>query len=126
MELIRILSTANEDRQAASQGRRDSEVSETDTVISKFRAEFEFLLAQMYYNWLKELKRTLSRMIIPAVVEHQGLPGFMDDASNNVGFFHRLMGAPNNSPPVSIEKLLAILTKVHDSMIAYHVDDTIR
>lgn len=50
-----------------------SEHVETDRVISKYRIDIEYLLIDIYNAWLTGLKRTLSKMTISAIVEHQGL-----------------------------------------------------
>ena len=124
-ELISVIKAAQEDF-SSTRRRRLSDSDDTDRVITKYKNELEYLIIEIYYNWLKELKKTLGRMIVPAVVEHQGLPGFIDDAFNNNGFLNKLMGSGTNLTPVSTEKLLSWMSKVYATMRAYHVEDTIR
>lgn len=126
-ELIRILKTAEDDRESDMSKRRNSVGSETGSAVSKYRSDLEFLAIEVYYNWLKELKKHITRMAVPSVVEHQGLPGFLDDASNNIGFFNKLMGGSSSlTLPIPIEKLLGFLTKLNETMTSFYMDDSIR
>jgi hypothetical protein len=120
------LKTAQDDRDNTRHSRRGSDTSDTERLVTKFRTEIEYLIVDLYYNWLKELKRAVGRIAVVAVVEHQGLPGFMDSSAGSGGFLNRLMGGGSSTASVSIEKLLSWLSKLNSTMVANYVQDSIR
>ncbi|KAI3640240.1 hypothetical protein MIR68_001118 [Amoeboaphelidium protococcarum] len=93
--------------------------------LVKFIQDTTTYAGDIFRFLLKDLKKVFSRMVVPAVIEYQGLSGFIDDASNNSGFINRLMGsgAPTVLPT---EKLITFLNKLNLSMESYYLEDSIR
>lgn len=127
LELVAILETAQNERDR-QQSQRNIHRTSTDTerVVTKFRHDLEYIVIEIYYQWLKELKKEVGKMVVPAVVEHQGLPGFIeDDRGGSAGFLNKLIGSSSGSP-MPTEKLLAWLSRLLTVMEYNLVDTTIQ
>lgn len=124
-ELVSVVRTAMEDAELNSTMRLKSNLVDTERTVAKYKNDLDNFMMDTYYNWLKELKRVVDKMIVPAIIEHQGLPGFIDDASTSVGFLNKLMGA---ATPVLIptEKLITYLDRLNETMQSYYLDDNLR
>jgi myosin-5 len=95
---------------------------EYDRLLEIVKHDLESLEFNIYHTWMKVLKRKLHKMIIPAIIESQSLPGFITNDGNR--FLNKLLQT-NNTPQFSMDDLLSLLNKVHRAMKAYHVEDSI-
>lgn len=75
-ELICIVKTIRETIPAPTAANQDDERS-ASVILARIRASLELLLFEIYHGWLKELKKRLQTMIVPAVLENQSLPGYI-------------------------------------------------
>jgi hypothetical protein len=64
-------------RRRQQAGRRGSDASESERILDKIRTDLDYLLIEIYHGWIKELKKRLANMIVPAVIENQSLPGYI-------------------------------------------------
>jgi myosin-5 len=71
---------------------------------------------------MKVLKRKLQKMIIPAIIESQSLPGFVTNDGNR--FLNKLLQT-NSQPQFSMDDLLSLLNKVYKAMKTYYVEESI-
>jgi myosin V len=71
---------------------------------------------------MKVLKKKLHKMIVPAIIESQSLPGFVTNESNR--FLGKLLPS-NNTPAFSMDNLLSLLNNVFKAMKAYYLEDSI-
>ncbi|KAG1595261.1 hypothetical protein G6F48_000792 [Rhizopus delemar] len=93
--------------------------SDIEKQTTNIKHELQCVQDSIYYHWLTELKKALSKMVIPAVIETQSLPGFTINDSSRM--FGRMM--PNsNQQPYSMDDLLDFMNRVYSTMISYHVD----
>jgi myosin-5 len=76
----------------------------------------------IYHTWMKVLKKKLQKMIIPAIIESQSLPGFVTNENNR--FLGKLLQT-NSQPAYSMDNLLSLLNSVFRAMKAYYLEDTI-
>jgi myosin-5 len=68
---------------------------------------------------MKELKKRLFKMVIPAVIESQSLPGFITNENNR--FITKFITGPT-TPAFSMDDLLNFLNKVWKAMKSYYVE----
>jgi myosin-5 len=70
-----------------------------------------------------ETKKKLSKMVIPALVESQSLPGF---TTNDGGgrLFNRLLHS-NSQPAFSMDDILNLLNKVWKSLKSYYMEEIV-
>ncbi len=95
---------------------------EYDRLLEIVKHDLESLEFNIYHTWMKVLKRKLNKMIIPAIIESQSLPGFVTNENNR--FLGKLLQG-NNQPAYSMDNLLSMLNSVFRAMKAYYLEDTI-
>ena len=84
-------------------------------LVDLAKRDLESLEFNIYHAWMKELKKTLDKMIIPAVILSQSLPGFM--TQENSRFLAKMFNT--NGPTATMDDLLSLLNKVHKAMTGY-------
>jgi myosin-5 len=95
---------------------------EYDRLLEIVKHDLESLEFNIYHTWMKVLKKKLQKMIVPAIIESQSLPGFVTNEGNR--FLGKLL-ASNNTPAYSMDNLLSLLNNVYKAMKAYYLEDTI-
>lgn len=95
---------------------------EYDRLLEIVKHDLESLEFNIYHTWMKVLKKKLHKMIVPAIIESQSLPGFVTNESNR--FLGKLLQT-NSQPAFSMDNLLSLLNNVYKAMKAYYLEDTI-
>ena len=95
---------------------------EYDRLLEIVKHDLESLEFNIYHTWMKVLKKKLQKMIIPAIIESQSLPGFVTNESNR--FLGKLLQG-NSTPAYSMDNLLSLLNNVFKAMKAYYLEDSI-
>lgn len=93
---------------------------EYDRLLEIVKHDLESLEFNIYHTWMKVLKKKLQKMIIPAIIESQSLPGFVTNESNR--FLGKLLQG-SNTPAYSMDNLLSLLNSVYKAMKAYYLED---
>ena len=84
--------------------------------------DLESLEFNIYHTWMKVLKKKLQKMIVPAIIESQSLPGFVTNESNR--FLGKLLQS-SSAPAFSMDNLLNLLNTVFKAMKAFYLEDSI-
>ena len=84
--------------------------------------DLESLEFNIYHTWMKVLKKKLQKMIVPAIIESQSLPGFVTSESSR--FLGKLLQS-NSAPAFSMDNLLSLLNNVYKAMKAFYLEDSI-
>lgn len=95
---------------------------EYDRLLEIVKHDLESLEFNIYHTWMKVLKRKLFKMIVPAIIESQSLPGFVTSETNR--FLGKLLPS-NNNPAYSMDNLLSLLNNVYKAMKAFYLEDSI-
>jgi len=95
---------------------------EYDRLLEIVKHDLESLEFNIYHTWMKVLKKKLHKMIIPAIIESQSLPGFVTNENNR--FLGKLLQS-NSAPAYSMDNLLSLLNSVFRAMKAYYLEDSI-
>jgi len=95
---------------------------EYDRLLEIVKHDLESLEFNIYHTWMKVLKKKLQKMIVPAIIESQSLPGFVTNEGNR--FLGKLL-ASSNTPAYSMDNLLSLLNNVYKAMKAYYLEDSI-
>ena len=95
---------------------------EYDRLLEIVKHDLESLEFNIYHTWMKNLKRKLQKMIVPAIIESQSLPGFVTNEGNR--FLGKLLQS-NTSPAYNMDNLLSLLNSVFRAMKAYFLEDSI-
>ncbi|GAQ09035.1 myosin-2 [Aspergillus lentulus] len=78
---------------------------EYDRLLEIVKHDLESLEFNIYHTWMKVLKKKLYKMIVPAIIESQSLPGFVTT--------------------YSMDNLLSLLNNVYKAMKAFYLEDSI-
>jgi myosin V len=95
---------------------------EYDRLLEIVKHDLESLEFNIYHTWMKVLKKKLQKMIIPAIIESQSLPGFVTNENNR--FLGKLLQT-NSTPAYSMDNLLSLLNNVFRAMKAYYLEESI-
>ncbi|KAF9393311.1 Myosin type-2 heavy chain 1 [Podila verticillata] len=98
----------------------DYDWSEYEQLVSTVKYELECLEYNIFHVWMKSLKKQLNKMIIPAIIESQALPGFITNDSGR--FFNKLIGS---GPTFSMDDLLMLFNKIWKAMSCYYVEHSV-
>ncbi|TPX57088.1 hypothetical protein SpCBS45565_g08273 [Spizellomyces sp. 'palustris'] len=119
-ELLCVVRTTQEKERAARRtGGPDA--GEAERSLEKVRNDLDYLLIEIYHGWIKELKKRLANMIVPAVIENQSLPGYICKQS---GGLWGKWGKSSSSSQFTIEQLLNFLSKLSKTMRCYYMEDS--
>ena len=95
---------------------------EYDRLLEIVKHDLESLEFNIYHTWMKVLKKKLHKMIVPAIIESQSLPGFVTNENNR--FLGKLLQS-SNTPAFSMDNLLSLLNNVFKAMKSYYLEDSI-
>ncbi|KAI5849360.1 P-loop containing nucleoside triphosphate hydrolase protein [Morchella snyderi] len=95
---------------------------EYDRLLEIVKHDLESLEFNIYHTWMKVLKRRLHKMIVPAIIESQSLPGFITNDGNR--FLNKFLPT-SNTPVFSMDDLLSLLNKIYKALRGYYIEDSI-
>ncbi|TPX56763.1 hypothetical protein PhCBS80983_g04287 [Powellomyces hirtus] len=121
-ELLCVVRTTQEKERASRRSSvGNTEAGESERSLDKVRNDLDYLLIEIYHGWIKELKKRLANMIVPAVIENQSLPGYICKQS---GGLWGKWGKSSSSSQFTIEQLLNFLSKLSKTMRCYYMEDS--
>lgn len=95
---------------------------ETLGALDKVRVDLDTLIGRIYQGWVKELKKRIASMIVPAVIENQSLPGYVCKQGGGIwGSWAKTSSAIT----ISVDQLVNFLSKLNSTMKCYYLDDRI-
>lgn len=121
IELAAILGTIRERVPLPAAANQDDQLS-PNAALAKIREECEILLTEMYHGWVKEIKKRLVAMIVPAVIDSQSLPGYICEKPASIW---GKVGFSRPVPAFSIDQLLKFITKLSNTMKCYYLQDAL-
>ncbi|KAI0290485.1 myosin 5 [Russula brevipes] len=94
-----------------------------ERLVSVVKHDLDSLEYNIYHTWMTETKKKLTKMVIPALIESQSLPGFI--ASDGGGrLFNRVFNS-NSQPAFSMDDILNLLNKVWKSLKSYYMEESV-
>ncbi|KAF9562132.1 myosin 5 [Agrocybe pediades] len=94
-----------------------------ERLVSVVKHDLDSLEYNIYHTWMLETKKKLSKMVIPALIESQSLPGFI--TSDGGGrLFNRLLNS-SSQPAFSMDDILNLLNKVWKSLKSYYMEESV-
>lgn len=91
---------------------------EYNKLVEIAKQDLENLEFNIYHAWMKQLKRTLDKIIVPAVVLSQSLPGFI--TPENTRFLSKMFTS-SSSQSATMDDLLSLFNKVYKAMKGYYL-----
>ncbi|KAI8369029.1 P-loop containing nucleoside triphosphate hydrolase protein [Blakeslea trispora] len=95
---------------------------EFEKLMQTIKFEMQCLEDNIFHSWMKEVKRVYSKMIIPAVIENQSLPGFITSDSGR--FLNKLL-LGSSGPAFTMDNLLGFLNKLYRTMNCYFLEASV-
>ncbi|ORY80044.1 P-loop containing nucleoside triphosphate hydrolase protein [Protomyces lactucae-debilis] len=120
-EILSFVCMAENDILGGTQEMERDELQEYDRLIGLVKHDLESLEFNIYHTWLQEIKKKLSKMIIPATIETQSLPGFMTNEPSR--FFNKLL--PSSGPAFTMDELLNLFNKVFKTIRSFYLEASI-
>ncbi|KAF8892706.1 myosin 5 [Infundibulicybe gibba] len=94
-----------------------------ERLVSVVKHDLDSLEFNIYHTWMLETKKKLGKMVIPALIESQSLPGFT--TSDGGGrLFNRLLNT-HSTPAFSMDDILNLLNKVWRSLKSYYMEESV-
>ncbi|KAG5727590.1 Myosin-2 [Termitomyces sp. T112] len=94
-----------------------------ERLVSVVKHDLDSLEYNIYHTWMLETKKKLHKMVIPALIESQSLPGFT--TSDGGGrLFNRILNA-NSQPAYNMDDILNLLNKVWKSLKSYYTEESV-
>ncbi|KAI9317670.1 P-loop containing nucleoside triphosphate hydrolase protein [Dichotomocladium elegans] len=93
-----------------------------EKLAATIKFELQCLEDNIYHAWLKETKKRLSKMIIPAIIESQLLPGVM--STDSTRFFNKLVKSAAH-PSFSMDDLLNTLNTMRRVLTCYYIEHSV-
>jgi myosin-5 len=97
--------------------------SEYERLVTIVKHDLESLSYNLFHTAISEIKKRLHKMVIPALVESQSLPGFVTSDTGG-RLFNRLLSG-TNAPAHTMDDILGILNKVSKALKSYYVEPSV-
>lgn len=120
-ELMSVIKTARRNLPRPSQSNQDDESSAV-AVLAGVNTDLKSVMVEIYQGWIREFKKRLSNMIVPAVIENQSLPGYVCNQSG--GIWSQWAAKTSTTSQFSIDQLLNFLSKLSKTMRCYYMDES--
>lgn len=121
-ELLSFVSVAESDLLAGiTPGDNDQSFGDYERLIVLAKHDLESLEYNIYHTLIDNTKRRLHKMVVPAVIESQSLPGFVENSGGRL--FNRLIsGGAANAPAYSMDDVLSVLNTVWKALKTYYLE----
>lgn len=102
---------------------RAFEWGDYERLVTIVKHDLDSLEYNIYHTWMQETKKRLNKMVVPALVESQSLPGFVTNDSGG-RLLNRLL-AGNSAPSYSMDDILALMNKTWKCLKSYYVEPSV-
>jgi myosin-5 len=92
-------------------------------LVSVVKHDLDSLEYNIYHTWMMDTKKRLAKMVIPALIESQALPGFTVPEGGG-RLLGRLLGS-NTGPAFSMDDILKLLNRVWGSLKSYYMEESV-
>ncbi|KAF8599055.1 myosin 5 [Ceratobasidium sp. AG-I] len=94
-----------------------------ENLITMVKSDLDSLEYNIYHAWMVETKKKLTKMIIPALIETQSLPGFI--ISEGAGRFLNRVFNQATTPAFNMDDVLNLLNKVLKSLKSFFMEESV-
>ncbi|KAH8915535.1 hypothetical protein BT69DRAFT_1229861 [Atractiella rhizophila] len=102
---------------------REFEWDDYERLVTIVKHDLDSLEYNIYHTWMQETKKKLHKMVIPALIESQSLPGFVTSDGGGRLFNRLLQG--NSTPAFNMDDILNLLNRVWKSLKSYYVEHSV-
>jgi len=104
-------------------GVRPFEWGDYERLVQVVKHDLDSLEYNIYHTWMLETKKRLAKMVVPALIETQALPGFITTEGSG-RLFNRLLNT-NTQPAFSMDDILNLLNKVWRALKSYYMEESV-
>lgn len=107
--------------------RKTTAWNDFENLVDSIKFELQCLEDNIFHAAMKELKKYLSKLIIPAIIEAQSLPGFTTSEGSRIYQRMSFNSNSNNnlSPTQMMDKVLQLLNKIWRAMKCYGIEASV-
>ncbi|ORY26880.1 P-loop containing nucleoside triphosphate hydrolase protein [Naematelia encephala] len=107
-------------------GGRELDIESYERLVGIVKHDLDSLEYNIYHTWMIEVKKKLTKMVIPALVESQSLPGFITSEGGG-RMFQRMLGGmtATSAPTASMDDILNLLNKVWKCLKSYYMEESV-
>ncbi|KAF8180339.1 DIL domain-containing protein [Mycena galopus ATCC 62051] len=102
---------------------RSFDWNDYERLVCVVKHDLDTLEYNIYHTWMLETKKKLSKMVIPALIESQSLPGFT--TSDGGGWLFKRLWNANTAPAYSMDDILNMLNKIWKSLKSYYMEESV-
>jgi myosin-5 len=102
---------------------REFDWADYERLVSIVKHDLDSLEYNIYHTWMLETKKRLNKMVIPALIESQSLPGFTTTDGGG-RLFNRLLNS-NSQPAYSMDNVLNLLNKVWTALKSFYMEESV-
>lgn len=107
-------------------GMSDADFERYSNLVKIVRQDLDSLEYNIYYTWMLEVKKRLHKMIIPALIESQSLPGFVTTEGQGRMFSRMLQGMQGTQQPTAtMDDVLDLLNKVYKCLKSFYMEESV-
>lgn len=107
-------------------GGRELDWEAYERLVGIVKHDLDSLEYNIYHTWMLEVKKKLGKMVIPALVESQSLPGFITSDGSGRMFSRMIgMGSSSSQPSASMDDILNLLNKVWKCLKSYYMEESV-
>ena len=118
------IAPGNDDEMAS--GGRQLDWEQYERLVSIVKHDLDSLEYNIYHTWMLEVKKRLTKMVIPALIESQSLPGFITSDGSGRMFSKMLQGMTNSAQPTAtMDDILNLLNKVYKCLKSYYMEESV-
>ncbi|OXG51031.1 hypothetical protein C355_02471 [Cryptococcus neoformans Th84] len=94
-------------------------------LLGVVKHDLDSLEYNIYHTFMLEIKKKLSKMVVPALIESQSLPGFI--TSEGSGVFSKMLGGIGSAqqPAAKMDDILNLLNKVWKCLKIYYMEESV-
>ncbi|WRT65043.1 uncharacterized protein IL334_001985 [Kwoniella shivajii] len=97
-----------------------------ERLIGIVKHDLDSLEYNIYFSTMLEIKKKLTKMVIPALIESQSLPGFITSDGSGKMFSRMLQGmGSNQQPTATMDDILNLLNKVWKCLKSYYMEESV-
>lgn len=102
---------------------REFEWGEYERLVTIVKHDLDSLEYNIYHTWMQEAKRHLNKIVVPAIIESQSLPGFV---TNDVGgrLLNRLLTGAHG-PQYTMDDIVSVLNQIWKCLKSYYVEPSV-
>ncbi|OCF38290.1 hypothetical protein I317_07949 [Kwoniella heveanensis CBS 569] len=104
---------------------RDVDFETYERLIGIVKHDLDSLEYNIYYSFMLEVKKKLNKMVIPALIESQSLPGFITSDGSGRMFSRMLQMGQTNQPTATMDDILNLLNKVWKCLKSYYMEESV-